>query len=128
MIEQGRKVTEITTTVRDRNGNLVLNIAKSHWTVFPKFYSDKNYTKDSLEVMDNAGHVIFQVRLVGGIVRLQGEWWDDQGKGLRIVKAKGIPKDGGLFIPLDQYNQYNDRLIDRIFQYPSKDHWGEYED
>ena len=79
----------VTMPVRDRFGDLVVDIKRNHWKVFPPYTSDKNYTDDSLEVLDNAGHVVLQLKLttVNGYqtVQLQGEWWNVQGEGRRLV-------------------------------------------
>src|SRR5579863_7932779 len=52
----GKKGPLLTTTIRDRNGNLVAYVKDNHWKVYPFYSADKNYTKDSLEIEDNAGH------------------------------------------------------------------------
>jgi hypothetical protein len=126
LFESGSKGPLVSTTVRDRFGNLVVEIKQNHWRIYPPYCSDKNYTKYALEVKDSSGHVLLQLKLVGGPprVQVQGEWWSNEGKGLRVVKAK----DGlrGLVIPLVPENQHNDDLIQEIFRYPSKDHWREF--
>jgi hypothetical protein len=127
LIESGKKSPLISTSVRDRFGNLVVDIKQNHWTVYPPYCSDKNYDKYALEVKDSSGHVLLQVRLVGGRpfprVQVQGEWWSNEGRGLRIVKTK----DGkqGQVIPLVPENQHNYDLIQELFKYPSKAHWRE---
>jgi len=126
-VEGGTEGPLISTTVRDRFGNLVVEIKQSHWIVHPPYSSDKNYTKYAFEVKDSSGHVLLQIRLLPHslAIQVQGEWWNNEGKGLRILKAK----DGlhGLVIPLGPQNQHNDELIQEIFKYPSKEHWGEFE-
>lgn len=112
----------ITTTVRDRNGNLVVELNRNHWKVYPQFCSDKNYTKDALEVMDTRGHVVLQVRILSDRIRLQAEWFDDHNHGLQMMKSPD--KAGGIF-NLETPGAYSPDMIKRMFQYPSKDHWGE---
>jgi len=122
-VELGPKGSVISTPIRDRVGNLVMQIDRNHWRIYPLHCSDKNYNKDAFEVLDNAGHVVFQVRFTDRI-KLQGEWWDTQGQGRRLL----ITKDGrsGEIVILGPQNQHNDELIKPIFKYPSKDHWGEF--
>jgi hypothetical protein len=129
LIECGKRGTLITTTVRDRSGNLVVDIERNHWKVYPPYCSDKNYTKSAIEVKDNSGHVLLQLKFAEGNrttpprIQVQGEWWNDEGKGLRIVKGA----DGhGYVVRLVPQNQHNEALIREIFQYPSHYHWGEF--
>ena len=125
-IEWGFKGPQLTTTVRDRNGNLVVEVTRNHWRVYPLYSVDKNYTQYALEVEDSAGHVVLQVRIFPDTVELQGEWWDTQGNGIRFLKPPGITPDAGaIVIPLGPRNQHTESLIQPIFQYPSKEHWRE---
>jgi hypothetical protein len=123
-MEWGQKGPLLTTVVRDRNGNLVVEIKKNHWKVYPQFCADKNYTKDALEVQDNAGHVILQVKIISGTIQIQGEWWNTEGTGVRMMQLPD-PKAGSLVVPMNRQNQHNESLIEPMFEYPSKDHWGE---
>jgi hypothetical protein len=130
LVECGQHGVLISTTVRDRNGNLVVNIDKNHWTVYPPYCVDKNYTKSAFEALDNSKHVLLQIRFAEGdqktLARLQvqGEWWNDEGRGIRVVFAGG---QGGEVIPLFPQNQHNDALIKPIFKYPSRDFWGDFD-
>jgi hypothetical protein len=124
-VEFGRNGLLVTTPIRDEYGNLIVDVFRNHWTVYPEHCLDKNSTKDTLEVLDRGGHVVLQIRLIPDVfptVQIQGEWWDDQHTGRRLVKAKG-GKGGYVFI-LNPANQHNDQLIEPIFMYPSKDNFG----
>ena len=123
-IEWGKTGPLLTTIVRDRNGNLVAEITRNHWKVCSLYCADKNYAKDAIEIKDSAGHVILQVRILPGTIRIQGEWWDTQGRGVRMVQQPD-PKMGSMVIPMNRQNQFNDSLIKPIFEYSSKEHWGE---
>lgn len=130
LVECGQHGPLISTTVRDRDGNLVVSIDRNHWTVYPPYCLDKNYTKYGFEVLDNSKHVLLQIRFMDRDrkepmrLQVQGEWWNDEGRGMRIVLA-GSP--GGASIPLFRQNQHNDALIKPIFKYPSRDFWGEFD-
>lgn len=95
------------TTVRDHNGNLVVEIVDNHWTVSPLTTNcwDKNYTSDSLEVKDGRGRVVLQVRILADRVQLQGEW----------------PTSNNTLV-----QEYDERtgIVPR-FKYPSSEHLGE---
>jgi hypothetical protein len=127
-VECGKRGALISTTVRDHNGNEIVSIERNHWHIFPPF-RDKNYTNSALEVEDNSGHVVFQIRFAAGDpkknlfprIQLQGEWWSDEGHGLRIVFTG---EAGGEMTFLTPQNQRNDALIKPIFKYPSRDFLG----
>ena len=116
----------LTTTIRDHNGNLVAEVIRNHWRVYSAYSAEKNYTKDTLEVLDVAGHVVLQVHILRDRVSLLGEWWDVQGNGIRIMKPVVIaPNDSARVVRMNRENQHLDELIVPIFEYPSKEHWGE---
>lgn len=120
--EIGRKGPMISTVVRDGDGHIVATVEKNHWKTFP-YCADKNYTDDSLEILDSSLHVVFQVKLFPGLVQVQGEWWDNQGSGKRIHKSKD--GKGSVVEFLGPRRKYNDDLIQPVFRYPSSHHWQE---
>jgi hypothetical protein len=75
--EDGIKVT---TDVRDSLGNVIANMNRNEWTVNRNFMLDRNFDKNSLEVIDNTGKVIFQVRVKGNQVRLSGVFFNSDKK------------------------------------------------
>jgi len=123
-IEPGKMGPLLTTIIRDRNGNLVAEIRRNHWKVYPLFCADKNYTKDAIEIQDSAGHVVLQVKILPMTIRIQGEWWDTQGSGVRMMQLPD-PKAGSQVVRMNRQNQHTDALIQPMFKYPSKAHWGE---
>jgi len=126
LIESGTKGPLISTTVRDRNGNLVVEIKRNHWKVYPPYCLDKNHTDLAFEARDSSGHVLLQLQIVGGPprVQLQGEWWDNQGNGMRVLKTKDGERGETAF--LGQRYQKNDQLIEPMFEYPSRTQLGNY--
>lgn len=126
-IEWGYKGPLLTTPVRDRNGNLLAEITRNHWRVYPQYCADKNYTKEVLEIKDSAGHVVLQVRILPDRIRLQGEWWNTEGNGIRLLGVPNpTPAQGSMVVPLNRQNQHIESLIQPIFEYPGKDHWREF--
>ena len=123
LVQCGKHGVLVSTIVRDRNGAVVAKIERNHWTVFPPYFSDKNYTNTAFEVKDNSDHVVLQIKFVRGTLQVQGEWWNDEQRGMRVVYT-GL--EGGEIIPLILHNQHNESLIEPMFQYPSKDYWGEF--
>jgi hypothetical protein len=125
-VEFGKKGPLVSTTIRDAEGHIIAVINKNHWKVFPEFCPDKNYTDDgsALEITDNSWHVIFQLRILLDRVRVQAEWWNNQGQGIRILKAPDLPPHG-IIAPLGPTEKKNGLLIKPMFVHPSKDHWEE---
>jgi hypothetical protein len=91
-LEPGKRGPIISTVMRDRFGNKVVEIERNHWKVYPPYCSDKNYTESALEILDNSGHVLLQLKIFPYYVLMNGEWWDNEGHGRRIVPA---PAGGG---------------------------------
>jgi len=58
---RGPKGFLLSTPIRDSDGKLIAEIVDNHWRVYPPYCSDKNFTKNALEVKDGAGHVAFHV-------------------------------------------------------------------
>jgi hypothetical protein len=84
---------------------------------------DRNYSKDALEVKDETGRIVLQIKLLPDRVQLQGEWWKDELTGLGLVKAK---KGGGLMVLFGpKFKRENAPAIEPLFLYPSETHLGE---
>jgi hypothetical protein len=102
----------LTTTVKDHNGNLIVDIKDNHWEVSSNKADcwDKNYTSNILEVKNGRGRVVLQVKVLTDEIQIQGEW-DDRGYSApEVLFANG---------------QYNDEDgISPLFKYPSSQHWG----
>lgn len=124
-IEIGKSGPLLSTVIRDRNGNLVAEVNQNHWRIYTQYSIDKNFTEKAIEIKDSAGHVVLQAQiLLPYTIQLQGEWWDTQGRGIRMVNSAD-PRYGGFVVPIGRENQHTDTLIEPMFQYPSKDHLGE---
>lgn len=130
-LDLGHKGIELTTVIRDSQGQKVVEVDRNHWTVsqFP-VVTDKNFTKDSLEVLDRRGHVVLQVRILPDRIQLQGEWRDDLGRGIRITTCKdkntNFEITGCLQSWLNSVGELSlENIINPVFLYPSKEHWRE---
>jgi len=108
IIRNGNQL-KFSTTVRDKEGNLIVEIVDNAWRVSPSTANcwDKNYTDDALEVKDGRGRVVLQVKLLPDRVQLQVEW-PNMGDS-SMVGANYSQEDG----------------IKPMFKYPSNEHWGE---
>jgi len=125
-LEWGKISALFSTTVRDDDGHTVVTVSRNHWIVYPPYFQDKNYTKTALEVKNSAGHVVLQVQILPDGINLQGEWWDVQGGGIRLVRPMVVTKEvGWIAARLGLRNQQNGDPIQPMFEYPSRDHWEE---
>jgi hypothetical protein len=123
-LELEKGAIQLSTLVRDRQGRLVASIVKNHWSVTSACL-DKNYSNDSLEILDARGLVIFQMRLLSDHVELQGEWRDEFGNGVRLLGNENI--GGGNFDAWHDASKEQQfmKIIPPMFKYPSANHWGE---
>src|SRR5208282_3918828 len=85
---------------------------------------DFNYTSDTLEVKNGAGRIVLQIRVLPDRVQLQGESWDANGHGWRMVKEPK-PRGGGYLVPLTRDHDHDELRIVPIFKYPGERHMGE---
>jgi len=114
----------ITTHVRDRNGSsVVVDIVDNKWTVssLQNISWDKNYTNNALEVKDGRDRVVFQVVLLPDVVRVQGEWWTEDKRGLRLVRPYPFDRvrTGPVFVEMNGGTYKFEFPIEPIFKYPS---------
>lgn len=124
-VHEGPSGVLLTTTVKDQGGNKVVEIKDNHWTVYPRYSSDKNYTSNSLEVEDSSGEVVLQVTLIGSTPYVQAIWRDKFGAGSELVSDENGQQSTATSWanPVDE--RKNERLISPNFLYPSSQHWGE---
>src|SRR6185437_2799491 len=114
---------EVSTTIRDKNGNLIAELSKNEWKTSPDKAWDRNYTANALEVRNAAGKIVLQVVLLSDRIQIQGEWLSPNGHGIRIVKN---PKNNhGLMIGFQGEVPKDTPEIEPIFNYPSSSHFGE---
>ena len=115
---------KLTTDVRDTNGELVAELIRNEWMVAPPPKTwDRNYSTDSVEVIDPRGKVAIQVVALPDRIQIQGEWHDQAGYGIRLVSIS--PGSGSDFVPLKPHSPDKNMQIKRRFAYPSGLHLGE---
>ena len=128
VIEEIDGKLKVSTKIGDSKGNLLAEIYRNEWKVAPPPNTfDRNYSEDALEVRDAGGSVVLQVKAMLDRIRLQGEWWDDEIHGIRLVKAQGR---AGASICIFAQKMRPDQCepIVPIFKYPSELHFGEFID
>jgi hypothetical protein len=118
---------QVSTSIRDKDGNLVAELTDNHWRVYPAYCSEKNFTKSTLEIKDNGGHVVLQIHLFPDRVMIQGIWSDQYGAGKEFVEDMVDPETG-IFItwPDRDRRKVLEKLIPPMFEYPSSRHLGEF--
>lgn len=103
----------VSTILRDEDGNIVIEMHDNCWeTAKRPIVWDKNYSTDTIEVLDRGGFPVFRMRLLSSFAFIEGEW--------HVVDTK-IPYGRKGLIGLQ-----SSHLNNRVFQYPSQDHWAEY--
>ena len=119
---------KVSTKIRNRKGNLIAELERNEWKVAPPPQTwDRNYNGDTLEVKDETGRIVLQIRLLPDRVQLQGEWWKDETDGVAILKKKNVwGENGGSIIFFGGENKReNSPAIAPLFLYPSDMHLGE---
>ena len=116
----------VTTKVLDKDGNLLAEVNRNVWRIpDPSRIDGWNYTKDALEVIGPSDRVVLQVRLLPDRLQLQGEWWSESGRGIRMVGDPDRIK-GGEWVLLSREGDPDEPHIRRLFQYPNKEHLGQF--
>jgi hypothetical protein len=118
---------KLSTTVRNRNGVLVAEIIRNEWKVASAPITwDRNYNENAVEVRDDTGRIVLQVRYIKGRIQIQGEWWQDPINGMALVESFDPKKPGGLIIIFGpKFGREEAPKIKPIFKYPSDAHLGE---
>jgi hypothetical protein len=93
-ISKNREQLEVSAKIRGKNG-LVAEIENNEWIVKPSQSWDRNYNENALEVKDNSGDVVLQVRLLNDRIQFQGKFYDKYGNGLALVGREDL---GGFII------------------------------
>lgn len=120
-LQSEREKLLLTTRVHDRQGRLVGEIVRNEWRVRPVSAWDRNYTSDALEVRDESGDVVLQVRMLPTAVHLQAKFHCPSDSVAFV--AQQAPRKGAAFV---KGREYVDRVrIKPIFRYPSDFNMGE---
>jgi hypothetical protein len=107
----------VSTVVRDRDGNVVMQMINNCWQVSGRpIVWDKNYTNNTLEVLGNDGNIIFRIHITHDGVWLDAIWYvlDPRDK-TRRTRYPDIVSGFAL-----------SSTEPRAFLYPSELYWGKY--
>jgi hypothetical protein len=111
----------LTVDVRDKNNDLIVHITDNHWDVSPSNSWDHNYTTNSLEVKARNGRVVLKTVLFEDRVQIEGEWWNEEGLGIRMLSPPHKPEiSDSQYVKLNPVVDPDDPKISEMFQYPSR--------
>jgi|SRR5208283_2378274 len=120
--DEGR--VKVSTIIRDKTGNVVAELIENEWKVNKNSAFDRNFSKDALEVKDNTGDIVFQIRVLEDRIQFQGKFYDSKGNGVAI--GKDFSGKGGVIEMTGLNHPQLELKIDPIFLYPSDNHLGEF--
>lgn len=107
--------------VRGPDGRLLARLVDNEWQVNnPPDVFDRNYSEDTVEVVNSKGDVVLQLQLMGNTVRLNGVFYSKKGGGVIISH---LAKWRAQFLFMNE--AYLPSHIIPIFKYPSQLHLGE---
>lgn len=103
--------------IRDCSGHIVAEIKNNEWVINTNSAYDRNYSKNALEVKDNNGEVVLQVRYFPNKVQFLAKLYNSEGRGMAILEGGTVSWSSPPRILKGR--------IDPIFKYPSSLHFGE---
>ncbi len=112
---------KVSTDVKDKSGALVARLIQNEWEVAPPRIFARNYSKNALEVLGTDGDVVLQIKILPDRIKILGEWWDRDGRGIRIA---GNGNEVAMVILSHDTNTPFPK-IEPMFRYPSETHLGE---
>lgn len=115
---------KVSTIIRNRKGSVVAELINNEWKVNKNNTFDRNYSKDALEVKDDSGDIVLQVRALEDRIQFQGKFYDSQGNGVGM--GKDPSGKGGVFVRCTPNDPGLNLKIEPMFKYPSDNHIGEF--
>lgn len=117
---------KVSACVNDQDGNVVATIIDNEWKINPNQSYDRNYSIDALEVIDNSGNIVLQVRFAQDVLQFQGILYDSQKRLFWLVAQR--ERDGRMdgFMEIQKPGNNFSYSIKPIFKYPSELHLGVY--
>lgn len=119
---------KVSASVRDYTGNMLTTIVDNEWKVNPNKVFDRNYSKNAVEVKDNNGNIVLQVRFSGDVLQFQGVLYDPKNNLSWLVAQRERDDRMDAFMEIQKPGGNFTYSIKPIFKYPSDLHLGEYVD
>jgi hypothetical protein len=120
-IWQDKGFSHVSTTLRDEDGNQIVEIQDNHWRVSSADIWDKNYDGQGLEAKDKKGRIIFHIAFGSDCVVLEGRFIDGYGHEAEFI-SEGEGKGSNINIRKKRVDE-RQVPIRPMFQYPSKEKW-----
>jgi hypothetical protein len=79
----------VSAQMRDSSGRAA-TLFRNDWSA-PSSSWDRIFTDDALEVRNPDRRVMLRLRVMGDRIQIEGEWWDQDGNGLRL----GVDRQNG---------------------------------
>jgi hypothetical protein len=120
VIEQVDGALKVSTVIRNVHGDVVAVLNRNEWEVANRPESwDRNYTSDTLEVQDNAGDIVLQVKVLSDRIQLQGKWYYSDAKRTVLMQPACYP--GYVMIHFAEGTRIPDphEVIEPLLQFPS---------
>ncbi len=115
----------LTAKIRDKTGNIIVEIVNNDWKVAPPPNTwDRNYSKNALEVRDPTGDIVLQVKLLEDRVQFQGKLIDAKGNGYFFGSVG--PQSGGIIQKINFDRPEISPKKKPMFKYPSDLYFGEF--
>jgi hypothetical protein len=115
----------ISTKLRDRSGALVAEVVRNEWqTAKPRIF-DANYSADAFEVRDDRGEVVLQIEALADRIRIQGEWYLDNGCVFVMMESDDPRRPNEALLSPCAVKTVDSHHITPLFKYPSARHLGE---
>lgn len=116
---------KVSTVILSSDGTLIAEIKNNEWkTAVPPKSWDRNYTDDSLEVKDDRGNIVLQVKLLENRVQMNGIFYNPDGTGVAVFSGEGKYDDWVGMHAID-VSHPPEFCLKPMFKYPSELHLGE---
>jgi hypothetical protein len=139
LLERINGELKVTMVVRSpRTGMVIAELVRNEWEAARKPVAwDRNFSKDALEVKDETGDVVLQLRVLADRIQLQGKWhlgirdwiWPDgerySGPAVMVLIHPAPDAKGSIITPITSAEDAQRHRIEPIFEYPSSTKLGQ---
>jgi hypothetical protein len=116
---------KVSTIIYDRTLKRIAELSKNEWQVAPPpGIWDRNYSDDAVEIIDDRGDVVLQVRLVNGCAQLQAIYYAAPDIGYAFLRDPKSPIGESHVLVFGPGFPLWEK-IEPIFRYPGNRHLGE---
>ena len=117
-----RGSVKVSAKIFDRTGALVAELYRNDWSTNRNALYDRNYSANALEVRDNTGDIVLQVKVIEDRIQLQGIFYGTGGHGCALAEVPEGKGKGAIMVPLPGHPRPK---IRPLFRYPSERYLGQ---